>query len=517
MADRKQIGGEQGFQESEAQAEAREKELAKGKKKSATEAEKTLSATDLLSKTKGLQAQVEGLLDISDAPVAETKAGDVSAQISGSVNQQEAENKQIESTLTELMNQLGQQGEGTEQKGILKKIRKLITRREDIREEQSSKQELLTQTLEQFGVTPESFEKRQNLQGQLVEYQKEIQGLEAQRDQAVLGAEQQLLGRPEPILRGEKAIIDRQYNSRISAKAAQAGIVEMKYQFETQNFQDAVNMSNMVVEAALYDQKQQVQDIDWAMSQYKDIYGILDREEEQEWNRTYQVAKDELDQQRNELNQKLQLMTSAAQEGIDLGWDMDYIKSKSLEELTSEASPKIATEKELEGTGLREEIVGGFRVLKDAGGNVVSVREVSAEEAGAETWDLDYIRADLRSDMNALRAQNPNITNDQLYQTLSDAITMNKSIKNKDDAYKVLNEMFGRGTKTEPETAPEETQFKSENYTSAGDNLLWTPDGRLIEENKMTEDIERHREKAYIITGEHVEPRGFWTRLFGEE
>src|SRR3990167_95501 len=71
-------------------------------------------------------------------------------------------------------------------------------------------------------------------------------------------------------------------------------------------FQDAMQMTDKIVDLATFDQKQKLADLDWVKDTYVDLFNMMDKEENEQWDRTYGLAKDELDTRRQEERDKIE-------------------------------------------------------------------------------------------------------------------------------------------------------------------------------------------------------------------
>jgi len=255
-----------------------------GAKKSQTDANKVTVAA-------GAGSLAEINTDV--APAINTGADNVAATNAGVANSFAGDTAGME----KLIEQLAKQSEEAAKRAAdaQKKWLKTAEDREAVRAGQKSTQDIYTEALAQYGYTPESLEQVKSWQGQLTTYNQQLADLEAQKNQALFNKEQQMQGYPGEILRGEQALIHKQYNLDISAKAAQAGVVAQQIQMERGLWSDARQTANQIVQLATYDQQQKLADLDWARDTYKDIYDMSSKEEQQAWDRAYTLAKDERD------------------------------------------------------------------------------------------------------------------------------------------------------------------------------------------------------------------------------
>jgi len=462
-------------------------ELEKGTAKSQTEADKTVELSDIEKGVKKAKEQVSAIqagitslaeIDTSLAPSKDTGAGDISAIGTGLVEGQQQSFDQMTTlieTLTKQSEEAAKRAE-TASKGLLSSI----TKRQDIKAKQKSTKDIYKEALAEFGFTPESQAKVKTLMGQLTTYNQQLADLEAQK-QAALGRNELRGGQGMDLMNITANRISRQYNSEIAAKAAQAGVVAQSLEMERGLMQDAEAMATKIVSLATYDQQQEVADIEWAMDTYKDLYDMATAEEQSAWNKAYTLAKNKLTQDQNDLTAKLNMNTAAAQAGINMGWDVDYMKNHSVEDLNAEYTRKVATQASLIGTGLTSETVGGFTVLKDAAGNIISTKATPTGEgskkmslvdidranklygislAPGTTWDeMELIVGEMMvpkewttNELTSLA--NIAFSNNEDYDTVIAEINANEQILNKDEAIAAVNKAYGK-IPTTPKTQRE--------------------------------------------------------------
>jgi len=198
-------------------------------------------------------------------------------------------------------------------------------------------------TLAQFGYTPESMSKQRELANTVLEYNKQIADIEARKERALIDTDRQYAGLSSALLRGEKAALQRQYNSEIAAKAAQGGLIQQQLQIERGFMQDAVNMTKQVVDNATWQYDDKVAQLDYARDTYTDIYNVLSGEEQTQWDRAYTLATGERDEKKSTLTEKINVYNNAIENGVNPGWTMSDLETMSLEELTLQVGPSIAS------------------------------------------------------------------------------------------------------------------------------------------------------------------------------
>src|SRR3990167_6137877 len=125
-------------------------------------------------------------IDLSKAPATTPDTSGTSAMIGGFLNQFQGQNQQI----TDAMKGTQQTQQNLPKtSAFANMLSGLQKKREDLRDSQLSQQELYTQTLSQFGFTPERFAKQQELIGQMTSFQQQQATLEGEKQQRLLGAE----------------------------------------------------------------------------------------------------------------------------------------------------------------------------------------------------------------------------------------------------------------------------------------------------------------------------------------
>lgn len=280
-------------------------------------------------------------IDITPAPPVDIDTGDAVATGNGLSAQFTAQLEDSQKAYEKLLKEQEERAKvaETKQQTYLDKLTGLVKKREDT--PAIDTEDIYKKALEEYGLTPEKMQEVQGLIGQSTSYLNQIADLE-NRKQASLD---RIEGRPGiglEFMNREQQEISRKYNREISLKSAQAGIINQQIQLQRGLFDDARATAGQIVNAATYDQQQKVADMDWAIDTYADLFNIMDTEEKEAWNTAYTIQKEELDRQQTDMTNKLNLLVTAGENGIDLKWDMNYMKDKTLGELTSEYSSKIA-------------------------------------------------------------------------------------------------------------------------------------------------------------------------------
>jgi hypothetical protein len=113
--------------------------------------------------------------------------------------------------------------------------------------------QLYEQTLAKYGITTETFNQINSYTSQLTTYNKELADLDAEKKKAIADAEKATVS--TGVISRNTAQIEKDYNSRISTKAAQAGVVATSLEALRGNIATASQLAGNVVDAATYDYK----------------------------------------------------------------------------------------------------------------------------------------------------------------------------------------------------------------------------------------------------------------------
>jgi hypothetical protein len=230
-------------------------------------------------------------------PALDTGADDVQATLGGVLDSWEKSQRDYDSTIEKM---LEQQRESTKQKqSLMDKMTKVE------RPEAPDMAKITEDTLAKYGLTPEKVQQIDTWMGEVKVYQQQMADLEAQK-QAAMGTVEQT-GMPQDWVLGRQALTERQYNSRIAAKSAQADIVAQQIQLQRGLFDDARATSSQIVNAITYDYQQRVADFEWQRETYMDLYNMMDQDEQLNWNRAYELAQTELQRETQKAQQIMEL------------------------------------------------------------------------------------------------------------------------------------------------------------------------------------------------------------------
>jgi hypothetical protein len=242
------------------------------------------------------------------SPAIDNRAGTMTASGAGAITYGTNTIEGLQKRLDELANQKPSTETTTEKKSIMD----LISKREETKANQKSVTELRTEAINQayteMGVTPEQIQKIGGLIGEVTEYNKQIADLEAKKQSALDNA--QTAGVTTGFYGLEQNSITKKFNSEISAKALQAGVKVQELQMIQGAYDDAKTTASQLVELATYDQQQEVADIEWSLGAHQDLYNLMDKEEQTQWDRQYTTAKDSLETLKAEKTAISEIMTT---------------------------------------------------------------------------------------------------------------------------------------------------------------------------------------------------------------
>lgn len=278
-------------------------------------------------------------ISIDLAPVRDTRAGDISALISGEIAQFQGEQTQlqafVEAGLEERQKALK---ETTSFLQGLFKERKEITAKTSTEMRAEAREQAFIEMEAETGVTRKQIQQLGPLYGQLTTLNQQAVDMETNKQLGLVAIDQRMAGSLGVIVRGEKGRYERQENIRITAKAAQAAVVLQQIQLLRGAYDDAKATSTQIVNLMMYDRKQQLDDLDWQRDTFMDIISLWSDEEKTAYNRQYDLLKDEIDKQEKEYYEKLDMRERAAEQGVTMSSTMDM----PLEDWSAEYSKRVA-------------------------------------------------------------------------------------------------------------------------------------------------------------------------------
>ncbi len=269
--------------------------------------------------------------DNAKAPIVNANVSDLNAQIEMVKAQIEQKTKELETAKAEEAKGGGEgggdtgnggdTGAGDDQSKWDKMWEALLGKQQEIQDQAiKSQQDLLTQQTaiyEQWGITPENFQKIQDIIPQITDYQKQMAALDTRELQAV-DAIQNRPGVDLAFASGETARIQRAYAIQKSGIAAQASILASQAQALQGNWDTAVKAAQLYVDNATKAQQQVVSDLKWGFENYTDIISAMSAEEQAKIKLAMDAQQDELDRQQKDYWN--QVDADMKQQGLELDW-----------------------------------------------------------------------------------------------------------------------------------------------------------------------------------------------------
>lgn len=316
----------------------------------------TTSPTPTGSSTKDLTSSTNQSMNIGNSPASPVNAGDIQAQIANITSQiglmqQQVQlaqsaglkpNEQIpgtpgseKTTPTTVAATTPLPKEKSVTQTLLEKILGKTEERQAVATAAPTAEDIVNTTLAQYGITPQTYQEIQGLVGQMASYSNQIVDLENKKQAALDNIE----GRPGISLEfmgQEQSRITRQYNREIATKSAQAGVVAQTIELKQGLIQDAQKTASLIIDAATYDQKQKLADMDWAIDTYKDLYDVMSQEEQRQWDNAYKISQDEYTKAKDEAKLKSDMVIEAAKNGVYLDFN------KPLDELINDYAKKVS-------------------------------------------------------------------------------------------------------------------------------------------------------------------------------
>ena len=197
----------------------------------------------------------------------------------------------------------------------------------------------LTTALARYGLTEGSFAQLQTYRTQLGEYQNQLNTLDTQENEAIFGNEQRQTSMI--FIEGRNALIQRAYGIKKADVAGKASVVASQSSALRGDIDSAVKIADQAVQYMVYDQEQKISDMKWAMDTYKDMFDTLDKKDKDIWDRQYQMNIDALKTKKEDLTAKMNYITDASSNGVDLGLTTEQIQTLSQEEVARIYAQKV--------------------------------------------------------------------------------------------------------------------------------------------------------------------------------
>lgn len=272
-------------------------------------------------------------IDVSNVPILDTGANGAGQNFAAVTASQE----ELKAQIAKLQTQTYTPTEET--KGYLQKVKDLITKRETT--PVADTQKLLTDILTQWGLTPEKFKQQEGLISQIATINAQIANVDAR-------VAKQIESLPETSgymagmfqITGHQAAIQRQAAIEKSGLSAQANALAAQANALQGQFTQAQSIAGQVVDAATYQEKQNLADMDWAIGAYSDLFSAMDKEERDSWQTTYHQATDALKTKSDEVQKTIDLVIDAAGRGIQIPYNPS---TDTYESILKKYSASVAT------------------------------------------------------------------------------------------------------------------------------------------------------------------------------
>jgi uncharacterized coiled-coil protein SlyX len=194
-------------------------------------------------------------------------------------------------------------------------------------------------------------------------------------------------------IQGQVGEIDRKFNIEKAYKSAELGGQAAVLQAMSGNLELANSMVNDVVNDYTFDIQQDRKDVESLINIYGDWFTSLEKDQQNVLNDLAQNLKDKEENTKADLTQKLNLMTDAANAGVNLGLSVSDLAGKTLEEVAQLYSEKVSAKKAetstLQSSGFKDsKIEASFR--EDGASLKLEVRAgtLSLDEAYQQLRDL---------------------------------------------------------------------------------------------------------------------------------
>lgn len=259
----------------------------------------------------------------------------------------------------------------TERKGVLETMKELVTGRPTIDVAAEMKK-----MYAEWGI-PEYFEKIKAIEPEIVSLRERLTKLDEREQTSLIAAEQR--GMPMTYIRGEQALVQRQYAVQRAGISAELGAKTAIAEMYRGNIDLARSLVSDTVNALTYNVQQQRQDMEALYEFYGDYLSTLDTATQRDLANIRADLEKEEKIQREDYLAKLNLMTDAAGKGIDLGLTTQDIKDRSLEEITETYSKKVAEEPDVTTQIIGSVDTGYMQIVTDKRtGKVIRTEPITA-------------------------------------------------------------------------------------------------------------------------------------------
>src|SRR3990167_4357988 len=248
----------------------------------------------------------------------------------------------------------------TEQKGIVSKVGEFFAGRKPT-EEVLAGLETKYQIPETLTLQKQNLETMKSLRESIIGLQ-----TEQMKAQATLEAR---AGVPRGIMGAQIAELEKQYAIRQAPLSANLSALGAYDEALRGNITQATQLMRNYIEAATYEDNIKMKEFEFLLENNKGIIANLDISLRNALNDRMDLLKTSLAVKQNETEQIAKLVTDNPQ----ANWQgFDFAKG------TLEDAMNVVATAPTPSIELKEEVVGGFRILRDATGKVIATREISA-------------------------------------------------------------------------------------------------------------------------------------------
>jgi hypothetical protein len=209
---------------------------------------------------------------------------------------------------------------------------------EDAMAEKPSMADMMETLGDKYGL-PEQFKRLQALAPEIDAINQRLIQTELAEQQALMGAEGRMA--PMTFIRGEQALIQRQYGVQKAAISAELGAKAALGQMYQGNIELANSMIDRTIQAHLYDYDQKISDYQFFFEHYSDEFNRLDSEYKNAIENQFNLIQKQEEIEREDLKEKYNLIQSAWESGIDPALSAAQIQSMSYEQLMERVGPQI--------------------------------------------------------------------------------------------------------------------------------------------------------------------------------
>ena len=267
-------------------------------------------------------------IDTSDIQATVTSAKNKFAQIQQDVQQ----------NVQNYINQLKTQGQNEQTW-----LKKAVTSWKGTTAKAPDQQALYEDTLKKYGVTPDTFQKQQDLINQIEA--KNVAMTQIDQKYAAKKAELQKMGMPDDYITHKGQYYDRLAAIEKAGIAAEASALAAQYQAINGNINMARSLADKVIQYATMKYQQNINDFKTSFNLKSDAFNVMNKNERAIWDLAYQWNQNQLKLKQTQLTDVMNLMIKYPGAGISVNDTPEEAATKVKSyEVTNPATPKSQTE-----------------------------------------------------------------------------------------------------------------------------------------------------------------------------